>query len=219
MLVTRCVDWPEPGRLRYYVELGVLRTLLIHLSLVFAVAACGGDDTTGPDPDPLPREGLDAGADPGPSKIIFVTSTRHDGDLGGPDGADAICAERASAAGLPGTFRAWLSSNTINAADRLEQSSGPYVRTDGVQVASDWADLIDANIAAPINRDESGNLQSGDVWTGTYSSGVMAPDTCSGFMTTSGFGMCGNSNATNLQWSDNLIPGCTTMLRLYCLEQ
>ncbi|MBT8492409.1 MAG: DUF1554 domain-containing protein [Deltaproteobacteria bacterium] len=195
-----------------------MRTLLTHLSLVALLAACGGEDMSGPEPDPLPREGLDAG-DPGPSKVIFVTSTRHDGDLGGFEGADAICAERASAAGLTGTFRAWLSSGTVNAADRLEQSTGPYVRTDGVQIASDWADLIDANIAAPINRDENGNSQSGDVWTGTYSSGVMAPDTCSGFMITGGSGMCGNSNATNLQWTDNLVPGCTTMLRLYCIEQ
>src|SRR5262249_42934796 len=45
----------------------------------------------------------------GVPKRVFVTSTTHDGNLGGLDGADAICASLAANAGLSGTYKAWLS--------------------------------------------------------------------------------------------------------------
>src|SRR5262245_28339890 len=53
------------------------------------------------------------------AKAVFATSTLQDGNLGGLEGADAICATRATAALLPGTFKAWLSTTTTSAASRL----------------------------------------------------------------------------------------------------
>jgi hypothetical protein len=68
-----------------------------------------------------------------PVKRVFVTSTGYPGNLGGLAGADAKCQERATAAGLGGTFKAWLSAaGTGNsAAERLTHATVPYVRVDG----------------------------------------------------------------------------------------
>jgi hypothetical protein len=38
------------------------------------------------------------------ANIGFVTSTNHKGNLGGPTGADAVCASRAADVGLTGEF-------------------------------------------------------------------------------------------------------------------
>lgn len=51
-------------------------------------------------------------------------------NLGGVGGADAICAAEAAAAGLEGTFLAWLSDATHSPKDRPPQSTGPYVLPD-----------------------------------------------------------------------------------------
>lgn len=46
------------------------------------------------------------------SVFVFVTSKRYDGNLGGVEGANEICQEHAEAAGLPGEYKAWISSST-----------------------------------------------------------------------------------------------------------
>ena len=106
-------------------------------------------------------------------KRVFVTSTTYDGNPGGLAGADAICAARAAAAGLSGTYKAWLSSSTTSAASRLTHATVPYKRTDGVTIANNWTDLTDGAIAEPITHDEFGHEISsyGVVWTGTASDG------------------------------------------------
>ncbi len=74
---------------------------------------------------------------------IFVTSTTSGGNLGGLDGADATCQSQAAAAGLPGTYKAWLSDSITSAASRLTYSSVPYVTPDAAVVANDWSDFTD----------------------------------------------------------------------------
>ncbi len=59
------------------------------------------------------------------SKRIFVTSTLYSGNLGGLSGADAKCLTAAQSVNLPGTWKAWLSSSTINAIDRIAEV-GPW---------------------------------------------------------------------------------------------
>jgi hypothetical protein len=49
----------------------------------------------------------------------FVTSTLQLGTFGGLAGGDAICQARADAATLGGTWRAWLSTSTVDARDRI----------------------------------------------------------------------------------------------------
>src|SRR5262249_25298259 len=106
-------------------------------------------------------------------KRVFVTSTTYDGNLGGLAGADAKCAARAAAAGLSGTYKAWLSSSTTSAASRLTHATVPYKRTDGVTVANNWTDLTDGALAVQISHDEFGHEvdAAGFVWTGTANDG------------------------------------------------
>jgi hypothetical protein len=76
---------------------------------------------------------------------FFVTSTGSGkgADLGGLDGADALCARLAQAAGSSGkTWRAYLSTQgngAVNARDRIGR--GPWRNAKGAVIAKDVADL------------------------------------------------------------------------------
>jgi hypothetical protein len=195
------------------------------LALCLALIACG-------DPPPASDGGADARprvdpADATPPiddsdvspQLVFATASKQTGDLGGLAAADDICAARAADAGLDGTFIAWLSSPEESADARLTHASTPYARTDGAEVAADWEDLVDGQLAAPIDRDEHGEPVAGDVWTGTLTSGEPAEVTCAGFVNPAVSGVCGSSNATDSTWTDNIEPPCTSALRLYCVQQ
>ena len=69
-------------------------------------------------------------------KFVFASSTISDGDLGGLGGADTECNALAANAGLSGEFVAWLSTNSLNAVDRMAGSVGPWLNTAGQMVAS-----------------------------------------------------------------------------------
>jgi len=71
---------------------------------------------------------------------------------------------RAMAASLPGTYKAWVSTNQANGtpATRFTQSATPYVLVNGTKIANNWADLIDGTLLAPINRTETGGNPLGD---------------------------------------------------------
>src|SRR5207248_10614341 len=68
------------------------------------------------------------------SKRVFVTSATYNRNLGVLAGADAKCQALASAAALTGTYKAWLSTSTINARDRVTQAGVPYTLVDGTVV-------------------------------------------------------------------------------------
>ena len=90
-------------------------------------------------------------------KKVFVSSQRHTGDFGGISGADSFCQGLAAAAGLQGTYYAWLSDSTTSPAARFAYASVPYKLVDGTTIANDWNDLTDGSIQHPINLDEYGN--------------------------------------------------------------
>ena len=111
--------------------------------------------------------------------VVFVTSTTHKGNLGGLSGADAICQQRAQAAGLPGaalagSYKAWLSDSTNSPSTRFRPSAQPYELVNGTQIADDWADLTDGSLDAKLNITERGGtvadgtfISDGWVWTHT----------------------------------------------------
>ena len=68
---------------------------------------------------------------------------------------------------------AWLSDDTGSPATRFTQATVPYVRTDGVRVADDYADLTDGTIQHAINVSESkGVASSPSAWSTTGSTGT-----------------------------------------------
>jgi len=188
--------------------------------------ADAGRDAASPDltdATAVPREPDGGGLAPDAAiagRLVFVTSERYSGGLGGLEGADDICQMHAQAAGLVGTYQAWLSTLEQAVGERLPHSALPYVRTDGVIVATDWDDLLDGALLAPIDHDEFAQPRLGDVWTGTLASGVAYDvDDCGGFLDPqSGMAQCGSSTASNTRWTENLVPFCYTQLHLYCFQ-
>ena len=81
-------------------------------------------------------------------------------------------------------FLAYLSLVNDVVSANLKMGSGPYVRPDGMQVASDWADLFADGLTVPIALDERGaSVPVGELaWTGTTSAGTLSGDYCAGWM-------------------------------------
>ena len=117
--------------------------------------------------------------------LAFISSTPHDGDFNGIAGADVLCQERAAAAFLPNseTFFAWLSDAGINAIDRLTHT-GAFKRVDGVPIAVDKADLVDAagplavGLIAGLWKSEADTSNFFFAWTGTAVNGTATANTC-----------------------------------------
>src|SRR5438067_1391069 len=94
---------------------------------------------------------------PPPNKVVFVTSQIYTAALGGLAGADAKCQSLATGAGLTGTYKAWLSSSSVDARDRLTHSAIPYVLSDRTTVVADnWSDLVDGSLKHAIDKTETG---------------------------------------------------------------
>ncbi|MCE9577268.1 MAG: hypothetical protein K8W52_29235 [Deltaproteobacteria bacterium] len=214
---------------------------LVGAAVSVALGACGSIASTPPDGaviDPLTPDAKatvdapDARIDPAPDapdahidplpapNLVFVTSTRHDGDLGGLAGADAICNARAHAANLPGTYRAWLSTATASALSRLGSASG-WVRPDGKLVARTRDDLAGDHLFYPPRLDELGHDAGTQlVRTATGAGGAMV----------AGSGTCGDyTSATDATWvaageasgggwlfSAGFGSSCTDLTALYC---
>jgi hypothetical protein len=202
----------------------------------------GGTPDAGQSPTPVADAGSGGGEggdtlDDG-TMTFFVTSNGmgDGGNLGGLAGADAFCEQLAvaqSADFARRTWRAYLSTSTVNAIDRI--GAGPWRNAAGVIVANSSAQLHDpANVAAggpldatwaindtAIPLDETGagvpnNVH--DILTGTLLDGtVAANETCQDW--TSGVGddtiqaRIGHSNRTGLDgqrqlWQDVHTVGC-----------
>ncbi len=189
-------------------------SVLALLTAMVGLSACSDTET-------VTDAGTDSGVDAGSEWRVFVTNTVQNANFGGLDGADQLCATQAADAGLEGNFKAWLSTRSLSASDRLVHANGPYVLVDGTLVASDWDDLVDGFIAAPINLDASGVARTGDTWTGTLATGASyANDDCAAFASGSdGFALCGSTATIGAGWTQSATPDCSTELRLYCIEQ
>jgi cysteine-rich repeat protein len=93
-----------------------------------------------------------------PTRIVFATSELFDGNLGGVAGADGHCQRLAEAAGLAGTYRAWLSDAVSGPVTRFTRSSTAYVLVDGTVIADDYTDLTDGSLDNQITLTELGTL-------------------------------------------------------------
>ena len=173
------------------------------------------DDAAAEDPDAAPQ--VEAGPDAG-VKRVFVTSTTTAANLGGLAGGDLQCSQRAQAVNLGGTWRAWLSTNTIFAVARIT-GIGPWYLTTGV-LAVKAGQLPNSTINHSIDRDEKGALQSGFVWTGTGTNGKFLDDDCSDWTSNSpgGHASTGDTKSSSPPWTAAQPASCDQQRRLYCFE-
>ena len=159
--------------------------------------------------------------------VVFITSEVYQGfALGGLYGADQRCRSLAAKAGLQRslTFKAWLSTATMPAADRLIHSRGRYVLVNGLVVAQNWDALTSGVLENPIMVDESSQTRDDAVWTGTLVSGqpALGSEFCKGWDDDSAvfeLGGVGLSAKTDANWSFFEHGGCPSELRLYCIGQ
>jgi hypothetical protein len=177
----------------------------------------------------------DTGSDCLATSTVFVTSTASTGNLGGLAGADASCQKLATAAGLAGTYKAWLSDSTTEPAMRLTQGNA-YALVDGTIVAGSWAQLISGVLAHPIDLDERGSaVSTTEVWTDTNEDGTATYDLgnaledCDEWTNGSAsdsddstddlaFGGLASSADYNWTSTDGNFE-CNTTGRLYCFQQ
>ncbi|MEY4546986.1 MAG: hypothetical protein RL685_3181 [Pseudomonadota bacterium] len=106
-------------------------TVLSCVCALGALSGCGDEEDD--------EESTTAGNQPGSNLSFFVTSTTHDGNLGGLAGADQICDDLATAAGAGSkTWRAYLSvannGAPLHARDRI--GTGPWMNAAGVMIAA-----------------------------------------------------------------------------------
>jgi hypothetical protein len=159
--------------------------------------------------------------------IVFLTSSGFFGNLGGTAGGDADCNSLASAASLPGTYKAWLSSTTAgdNPASSFTHSTMPYVLVDGTQVAANWTALVSGTLDHAIDEKEDGTTFTAalSVWTGTKADGTPATSpqffNCGDWSNTSDLAWVGSSGATNSSWSLQGGIACNNFQPLYCFRQ
>jgi hypothetical protein len=139
-------------------------------------------------------------------------------------GADRICGNVATAAGLPGTFVAFLSlSSTVTAASRLGASRG-WVRADG----RPFADSITSpqylyQTFYPPSLDAAGNTVSvANVLTASsHTGGLFSTSyTCNNWMDTSTtyYSRVGISTAAAPIWATYTLGYCDASFSLYCLQ-
>jgi hypothetical protein len=157
---------------------------------------------------------------PIPANYMFVTSTTHTGSLGGLAGADSICQTRASAAGLGGTYRAYLSTPTVNAISRLGSASG-WIRKDGKPVANTTAELASGHLYYPPRITETGvDVGTGDAWTASTASGQFNTQyaSCADWTSASTtiFAKTGWAYANSSMFSSISATNCSVAKRLYC---
>jgi hypothetical protein len=131
---------------------------------------------------------------PAANMSFFVTSSNpKGGNLGGLAGADAMCQSLARAVGSNKTWRAYLSTSTVDAKTRI--GNGPWYNFKGERIAQNVADLHSANnkISASTALTEKGgkpNYLAGDppqataqplqhdMMTGSKEDGTKDVDTC-----------------------------------------
>ncbi|MCB9626518.1 MAG: hypothetical protein H6725_04015 [Sandaracinaceae bacterium] len=155
----------------------------------------------------------------------FTTSGTSNGNLGGLAGADAFCQGFADAAGLPGTYRAWLSDSTGSPSTRFTQSTIPWVMpvgsNGGVVLADDWADLTDGTIDARFVWTELGAEVNNNIpFTNTTGAGTeWNGNDCSDWTSTAGNGAYGNTGGTDVTWTQSGTGGaCNVQHRYYCFQ-
>jgi hypothetical protein len=210
--------------------------------------ACPGGTCQGgrciPTPTPPIPDGPRCGT--GGRCLVFISDTldRYQGNLilfdpaglSGLVGADAKCNELAQAAGLPGTYKAWLSDSSESPSTRFVKNPGPYVLVDGTQIAANWTDLTTEKpngtyLAVPIDKSQIGtHMNAEGHWAWTYTlpngnpGGAIGDFHCLNWTTNEGdseakHGSEGFNQNTNSNWTSDGAIACDQVDHLFCFQQ
>jgi hypothetical protein len=186
-------------------------------------AAAGGGASPS---SPSSGTGKGSGPPSGPSAPgqlhAFVTSVTESAALGGLVGADALCGKLAAAAGIGGTYRAWLSAGPTSPLDRIT-SNGPWYLVTGEMVVASKSQLATGVLTNALDKDEKGAVPSVDddqVWSGTDPTGKPVGLDCASWTSANGEGIAlvGEAQHADSRWTTRRTVGCDATKRLYCFE-
>ena len=170
-----------------------------------------------------------------PGFRVFVTSHTYTAQLGGYDGAALLCQNAATAAGLTGTWSAWMSGalgGEKEPASNFTKGTN-YQLLNGTFLAADLGGL--SEIKHAINRDETDTqVAAGQhVWTNTNAFGTANVYACGDMNSANlndGNGGYGRTDATftlyadggfapSPSWAYAGVDPCYVTNHLYCFEQ
>jgi hypothetical protein len=167
-------------------------------------------------PDVVPRPA---------ANVVFVTTGDFTGNLGGIDGANALCNVEARANGLLGTYVAWLkAANGDRPADRVADASFMLVDTVVVFPAKP------GNPTMPISKTADGGIvdASARAWTGVQmfgpsdlcGNGVGGDPTMTWRSASNGLSAAtGNPHTAGANWQLGGSASCNQRRHLYCFQQ
>ena len=156
------------------------------------------------------------------ARIAFLSKTLF--QPGGPITPDALCQQ--DAAGLPGTYRALISTSQNAAVDIFDLNGPPWARLDGVYWVKKAVNLSSTRKLATLDvMPTVPVMHAGDsqAWTGSTdvtSKGSLI-NTCGDWTdTTSLMGFAGSISFTDESFFYNGDSySCSQSLRLYCLQE
>ena len=164
-------------------------------------------------------------------RLVFVTSkSDHGGDFAGHADMDYYCNHLAAVAGLlmnsQPRFKAWVSTTTQSAGERMYHSPGRYVLRNGLVFAQSWDALVGGEILNALNVDENSETKNASVWTDTRPDGTAMPGNHCEDWTSPDFKLkayIGDSAAVDGNWTlyigDATNPRtCLNTAALYCFE-
>ncbi len=162
------------------------------------------------------------------SRLSFLSTGTFSPGTGVTRGtADTLCTNEASAAGLSGTFLAFMATSTSAASSRFS-SATPWYRTDGVQLVAAGADLFASSpykALATWNVSANGMTYFGYsfTFTGGNDQNTAATTTidCNDWSdgTTSFNGNRGDASLSAYWFHDGQLPCNYTGVHVYCLQQ
>jgi len=156
-------------------------------------------------------------------RVVFLAGAKFTPvQFGSVDGADAVCSKLAAEGGLPGEFKAWLSTPVYSPATHFKIAAGRYIRTDNIVIAESWTALTSGVLEAPIRLDANGKEYGAvAVWTSTAPNGEWAGDfACSDWTASSGVATWGGAPFIDSRWTQfGEVVECYQALAIYCFEQ
>jgi hypothetical protein len=156
---------------------------------------------------------------------VFITSTSKTAIVG-VNGANALCTADATAASLPGAYKAALATSTSRLSEQFPEDSRPWVTIAGTQIAAAGTLFTGTNPNDSFpNQQANGQYINIGVWTGvatTTNAASTLADTCQDWSSmaagmSAGRGVVATSNRTTL-WA-NAVSGCDNAYRVMCIEQ
>lgn len=159
----------------------------------------------------------------------MVTSLFYTGNLAanvpsasdGLAAADALCTEVADGRQLNGTWRAFLSTGTVTAPNRMI-GAGPWfnLADGGVVFANRAAMTLGLISTGGVISIDDGGVTTGSrlFWSGTSSTGAASGAHCQNWSVSTGTGTIGATVPNSVTWNDSQ-EACANLRRLLCMEQ